>query len=154
MGKDLEKLDVVLVEPGLFKIVIDNVSKISDRYKQNLDVKDNYNDYDCYLAEDYRFGFCVHKKTGELCNVFSIEKGRGEEILSFATTVYRQLRLDCFDGYLKEFYSRFGFKEVKREENYTKGGPDVIFLEYLRVNEQESLIPRPVGCSEKKCVVM
>jgi hypothetical protein len=39
-------------------------------------------------------------------------------------------RLDCFDSGLPEFYAKFGFKEVRREKNWTPGEPDVVFMEW------------------------
>jgi hypothetical protein len=143
MPKDLEKLNIELVNPNFFKLIIENVCQINERFRVNLDKKHNYQEYDCYLAEDVRFGFCVNQKTQELSNVFSIEKKRGKEILAFATNSYNQLRLNCFDGYLKEFYTKFGFTEVKRVANYISGGPDVVFLEYKK-EDREKNKPTPL----------
>jgi len=36
--------------------------------------------------------------------------------------------LDCFDLYLPGWYSKFGFKEYKREANWTEGEPDVVYM--------------------------
>lgn len=36
--------------------------------------------------------------------------------------------LDCFDGFLPAFYERFGFREYRRDANWTPGGPDVVFM--------------------------
>lgn len=38
-------------------------------------------------------------------------------------------RLQCFDGYLVDLYSQFGFRVVTRQPNWTPGGPDVITME-------------------------
>ena len=38
-------------------------------------------------------------------------------------------RLQCFDGYLVDLYSQFGFKVVTREPNWTPGEPDVVRME-------------------------
>lgn len=39
-------------------------------------------------------------------------------------------RLNCFDGFLPEYYAKYGWREVRREPNYEAGGPDVIYMEY------------------------
>lgn len=36
--------------------------------------------------------------------------------------------LDCFDGFLPEFYARHGFVETSREPNWTPGAPDVVYM--------------------------
>ena len=39
-------------------------------------------------------------------------------------------RLNCFDGFLPEYYAKYGWREVRREPNYKAGGPDVIYMGY------------------------
>jgi len=41
-------------------------------------------------------------------------------------------RLNCFDGFLPEYYAKYGWREVRREPNYEAGGPDVIYMEYAQ----------------------
>lgn len=41
-------------------------------------------------------------------------------------------RLNCFDGYLVELYSQFGFKVVTRQPNWAPGGADVLHMEIDR----------------------
>ncbi len=65
--------------------------------------------------------------TGELIGVFSLHRGQGDAIMADAITNGAN-RLDCFDGYLVEFYSRHGFEEVGREANWTDGAPDVVYM--------------------------
>lgn len=36
--------------------------------------------------------------------------------------------LDCFDGWLPQFYKHNGFRETLREPNYNRGGPSVVFM--------------------------
>ena len=36
--------------------------------------------------------------------------------------------LDCFDGFLPDFYSKFGFVEYKREPNWVPGKADVVYM--------------------------
>lgn len=39
-------------------------------------------------------------------------------------------RGDHFDGYLTEFYRTLGFKEDRREKNWTPGGADVVYIKW------------------------
>lgn len=79
-----------------------------------------------YLGKDFRSGFVV-RTTGELVGVFSLERGRGRAIMRDAIRA-GATTLDCFDGYLVDFYKSHGFVEVDREPNWTPGGPDVVFM--------------------------
>lgn len=36
--------------------------------------------------------------------------------------------LDCFDGFLPDFYSKFGFVGYKREPNWVPGKADVVYM--------------------------
>lgn len=83
-------------------------------------------DLTTYLHTDKRSGFAV-SATGELVGVFSTVRGRGEEILASAIGAGAN-HLDCFDGFLPNLYSRFGFTETSREANWTAGGPDVVYM--------------------------
>lgn len=79
-----------------------------------------------FLAEDWLSGYVV-RADGELTNVWSVERGRGDDLMTSALAngaVY----LDCFDGYLSEFYARHGFVGLKRVPNWTPGEPDVIYM--------------------------
>lgn len=103
----------------------------------NSHIKDNLSLYkyedlegiDLYLSNDHNSGFGV-TRVGELVNVFSVIKGRGNELLTFAKMVGAN-HLDCFDGYLVMFYTSHGFVTYKVESNYILGGPSVI---YMRLN--------------------
>jgi len=69
----------------------------------------------------------------EIINVFSLSAGEGKKALLEAITRGGR-RLDCFDKLpgqdhgLPEYYAKFGFKEVRREKNWTPGGPDVVYM--------------------------
>jgi len=54
-------------------------------------------------------------------------KGIGKTLVKFAIEKGAK-SLDCFDGYLVEFYSKEGFMEVYREPNWNEGGADVVFM--------------------------
>ena len=88
---------------------------------------------DYYLAYDgfvnNGMGFAIDD-TGELTSVFSINKGNGAAIMKSAIDNGAQ-HLDCFDGYLTTFYKKYGFLEVDRQENWTAGQPDVVYMRKL-----------------------
>mgnify|MGYP001561764868 CR=1 FL=1 len=79
-----------------------------------------------FLSPDKASGYSI-KPGGELVNVFSSSKGRGDELVKSAVD-QGALHLDAFDPYLPKLYGKHGFKEVSREPNWTKGGPDVVFM--------------------------
>lgn len=81
-----------------------------------------------FLTPDGKSGFAL-KPDGDLVSVFSAIKGRGDVIMPEAIAK-GGTKLDAFEGYLtNDLYPRYGFKEVRREPNWTKGGPDVVFME-------------------------
>lgn len=81
----------------------------------------------CYLeTEGWTHGFVVRADC-ELTNVFSVNPGHGDEIVTRALAA-GATHLDCFDGYLPGFYARHGFVETSREPNWTDGEPDVVFM--------------------------
>lgn len=79
-----------------------------------------------YLDAINGAGFAI-RKDGELVLVHSIARGLGGAMLDVAVRA-GATHLDCFDGYLPEFYARHGFVETSREPNWTPGGPDVVFM--------------------------
>ncbi len=124
------------VSPNKFAKVVKKIVKINDRFKENIDIKKDYSSYDCFLSKNATYGFCVNKETKEMCNVFSVEKGHGDSIMKFATKQFSKLKANCFDGYVKKLYERFGFNEAKREPNHNKDKPDVVFMEYIKKSLQ------------------
>ena len=79
-----------------------------------------------YLDHTGLYGFIV-KANGELIALFSMLKGIGQTLVKLAIEKGAK-SLDCFDGYLVEFYSKAGFMEVYREPNWNEGGADVVFM--------------------------
>lgn len=79
------------------------------------------------LGDGGTCGFIV-KNGGELIAVFSLVKGRGDAIVKAAIGLGAEY-LDCFDGYLPKLYAKHGFVIVKRELNWTVGGPDVVYMQ-------------------------
>jgi hypothetical protein len=80
-----------------------------------------------YLTNDFQSGFGV-TRDGTFIGLFSTVKGRGDDLVQDAVTHKGATRLDCFDGYLPEFYKRHGFIETERVANWTAGEPDVVFM--------------------------
>lgn len=80
-------------------------------------------------------GFAI-SETGELTSVYSLAKGQGDTIMKAAIALGAK-HLDCFDGYLVEFYKKHGFREVDRMENWTPGEPDVVLMELVDKEEEE-----------------
>lgn len=87
---------------------------------------DRYADMRTFLSEDHRSGYAITIKN-KLVSVFSIEKGRGDELVEDAK-LNGVKYLKAFDGYLPGFYARHGFQEVSREANWFKDGPQVITM--------------------------
>jgi len=79
-----------------------------------------------FLSDDFDSGYAI-RENGELVFVFSRKPGRGDELVASAVE-NGAYRLDCFDGYLPSLYARHGFVEHDREENWTPGGPDVVYM--------------------------
>lgn len=81
------------------------------------------------LAEDWMSGFAIRPgdEGNELIGVFSLVKGRGSRLIEAALDMGAE-RLDCFDGFLVDFYQRHGFVETERVPNWTEGEPDVVFM--------------------------
>jgi len=88
------------------------------------EIKDE--DQSCYVSRDVLSGFMV-SETGELTSLYSLKAGRGDDM------VYQAMRrgachLDCFDGFLVDFYKRHGFVITARQANWTAGEPDVVYM--------------------------
>jgi hypothetical protein len=80
-----------------------------------------------YVTADLKSGFGVDAE-GTLIGVFSLVKGRGEELIWDAVLHQGATKLDCFDGFLPDYYKRFGFTETERVPNWMAGEPDVVFM--------------------------
>ncbi|WP_394615896.1 hypothetical protein JNUCC0626_40200 [Lentzea sp. JNUCC 0626] len=79
-----------------------------------------------YLADDLTSGFGV-SSDADLIGLFSTTKGRGQHLVNEAIGLGART-LDCFDGFLPDYYESFGFAETKREPNWAPGGPDVVYM--------------------------
>ena len=87
-------------------------------------------DKELFLHEDGKNGFILDN--GDLQSVFSTNnQGKRSVWLAIAKGA---VTLDCFDGFLPDWYPHFGFEEYKREPNWTPGEADVVFMR-LRKDE-------------------
>ena len=55
------------------------------------------------------------------------KSGYGPEVVKCAIACGGR-KLDCFDGFLPGYYSRFGFVEYDRMANWVAGEPDVVYM--------------------------
>lgn len=99
-----------------------------------------FDDYNLVLAEGGTAGAAV-SPDGDIQNVFAreeAESGAGRAALAAAIEA-GGITLDCYDGYLRELYVEFGFRETGRMEfnpdyapegfDFDKyGHPDVVFM--------------------------
>ncbi len=120
-----------------FAEIIVDLCATNPFYKNNLDIKDSYEDSACWLAEDGSCGYAVTPNF-ELINVFSKVNGNGSFALQHAVQTYSYLHLNCYaGGYLEDFYRSAGFVEYRREPNWDQdsramGLPDVLFMRLQR----------------------
>ncbi len=79
-----------------------------------------------FVDKGINFGYGL--KGNEIVNLISVKKGMGKVALIHAIREGGK-RLDCFDKRgLVQFYEKGGFVEVKREKNWTPGGPDNVYM--------------------------
>lgn len=84
-----------------------------------------------WLSADSKSGFGIMSGY-ELIGVFSTVKGRGSDLVRFAITVGAE-QLDCYEGHLVDWYTRFGFVQYAVENNYDgPNAPKVVFMELSR----------------------
>ena len=79
-----------------------------------------------FISNNGNNGFMV-SRDGDIQNLFSIDHKGRESFLEAMRQGGRTL--DCFDGFLPKYYAQFGFVEMRRESNWTPGGPDVVYME-------------------------
>jgi hypothetical protein len=112
---------------SVFKIAITIAQGLNDKVREATSDANSFPERGrYYLSTDFKSGFGI-TDVGELVGVFSTEKGRGDRLISEAKRLGAK-RLDCFEGYLTDFYARHGFREVYREANWTEGEPDVVYM--------------------------
>lgn len=94
-----------------------------------------------YASEDGTTGFFI-TKDGDFCNLFNNGGPKNAGRAALVAGVKAGARtLDCFDPYLPDLYSKFGWKSVARvffQDDYKPSGwdtlkmgrPDVVFMSY------------------------
>lgn len=99
-----------------------------------------------FLTKDKKSGYMI-SPDGELKNIFSAVKGRGDSIINHAKQ-QGALHGNAFEGYLTKLYAKHGAKEYKREKNYDPNGPDVVYMSLKKSNDN---IPDTcTSCNEGK----
>mgnify|MGYP001402980079 CR=1 FL=1 len=73
-------------------------------------------------------GYVVLK--GYLMGLFADKGLSGTALLQMAVQDGAR-KLDCFDGFLPDWYKQRGWVETSREANWDPNGPDVVFMQYL-----------------------
>ena len=91
-----------------------------------------------FLSQSGKSGYAI-KPDGDIISVFS-KKGSGEGKYALASAIANGgTKLDCFDGFLPQFYQQFGFSEYDRwtwDDQYAPKGwnierfdsPDVVLM--------------------------
>jgi hypothetical protein len=85
-----------------------------------------------FMVKGYDAGYAI-KGGNELVNLYNsggaATKGAGPWLVIHAIE-HGVTHGDHYDGFLSGFYKKLGFTEVKREKNWTEGGPDVVYIEW------------------------
>lgn len=103
-------------------------SAVNPKIKENVEFHppEKLQHMKTFLSADKHSGYAI-KPDGELTAVFSGKKGRGDAILRHATSQGAK-HLNAFEGHLTNLYGKHGFKEHRREKNWTPGGPDIVHM--------------------------
>lgn len=92
-----------------------------------------------YLTADSLSGYGV-LDDGTLVGLFSLVRGRGASLMANALDDGART-LDCFDGFLVDFYGRHGFVESHRATNWEGADePDVV---WMKLSEETSQVSDP-----------
>lgn len=111
---------------------------------------EHFGDFELIMNEEGTAGAAV-SPDGDAQNLFSLEDaepGAGRAVMKKAFEEHGAITLDCYDGYLRDLYAEFGFRETARMEfdpeyapdgwNFEKyGEPDVVFMHYDPEEELE-----------------
>lgn len=114
-----------------FATLVQKLMQTDKFFEDNLELHDNYENYDCWLSQDQLAGYAVTPDR-ELINVFSRLNGQGAQIVQHAIRRYDELHLNCFAGYLEYFYGAHGFEVTDRCPNWEAGQPDVVKMHMSR----------------------
>jgi hypothetical protein len=109
-----------------FAHLVRDITANDEFLRNNLTDFETYESFDCWVSPDRRSGYAV-TPAFELVNVFSL-CSMGSEVVNHATTRYTFLHLNCFSGYLENFYTAHGFEQYSRQMNWDPSGPDVVYM--------------------------
>jgi hypothetical protein len=99
------------------------VSKVPQGH---IDQDRHYEGARTFLSHRGTSGYAI-AHNGEIKYVFSTEKGHGAHALNHALQ-QGGTHLNTFEGPVAQRFRSLGFKDFKREANWTPGGPDVVWL--------------------------
>ena len=100
--------------------------------RRNTSEKLDFTDHECWLSADNQTGAAFHPETSELMSVFSTNR-QGEALIVFLTTQYDYMQLNCYAGFLSDFYAKFGFRVVSEQPNWNgENEPSIVYMEYSR----------------------
>lgn len=92
-----------------------------------------------YLTRDRLSGYGI-TSSGHLIGLFSLVRGRGASLMAAALADGART-LDCFDGFLTDFYGQHGFVESHRATNWEGADePDVV---WMKLSEEISQVSDP-----------
>ena len=113
------------------KIISPMVKKFPDSLT-GYTAKD-YAQMDTFLNADKSVGYAVNG--GELVSVFNKSGVKGAAMAAVADGIeHGATTLNCLDGPLVSYYSKFGFEIDKIEPNWDVGKPDVV---YMKLNPEK-----------------
>lgn len=103
-----------------FGKIIEILKKHDKKFDDNLDAKGDYSHYSCYVSSNGLSGFCINLDTKEFCNFYSVQKGLGNKIFSYALENYDCLGInnalpETYDNY---YQSKFDMITHHWEENW------------------------------------
>ena len=116
-----------VITPSYFSHLVETAMATDARVGEYLSHGVDYSAHECYATADGTAGFAI-APDGDLQSVFNVGQGGRGAALVTAAIAAGAVTLDCFDGFLPAFYARHGFVIVRREANWTEGGPDVVYM--------------------------
>jgi hypothetical protein len=135
-GASLSNPDEIALAIG--KSLQDHMAKLRERHVHTQNMYNSGSvDRNIFFTDNCKFrfmkegnvtkgGYCV--LNGELIGFWCNVKGSGTWLLDHAIKD-GATHLNCFDGYLVDFYKARGFVTTKYVSNWTDGEPDVVFME-------------------------
>ena len=122
----------------LFKKIVDDVREKGDMFKANIHPYSSkeYSQMKTFLSPDGKSGYAL-KPDGELVSVFSLEKGRGDNLVRHAVSEGAS-KLDAYDirNKLPDLYKKHGFEEMSRSKFNPEYAEDLDILK----NEQPDFV--------------